>query len=130
MIGASSVGVPEILVILFISALWLIPIAAAIWALMTLNRLRVTQDAMRRSLDQIARGLKADLDSEPSRPLHTSGTGAPSSRAAACAWCGRPVSEEEAFMLRVGARLCPSCAEDAGRIAAEQRVGKDTPPKG
>jgi len=37
-----------------------------------------------------------------------------------CAWCGAPVSEDEAFMLRVGARLCQACAEQAGRIAAEQ----------
>ncbi|MCX6538220.1 MAG: hypothetical protein NT151_04700 [Acidobacteria bacterium] len=38
----------------------------------------------------------------------------------ACAWCGAPVTEDEAFMLRVGARLCATCAEQAGRIAAEQ----------
>jgi hypothetical protein len=37
-----------------------------------------------------------------------------------CVWCGAPVSEDEAFMLRVGARLCRACAEQAGRIAAEQ----------
>ena len=38
----------------------------------------------------------------------------------ACAWCAAPITEDEAFVLRVGARLCPSCAEQAGRIAAEQ----------
>ena len=38
-----------------------------------------------------------------------------------CAWCGVAVSEEDGFMLRVGARLCPACTEQAGRIAAEQR---------
>ena len=37
-----------------------------------------------------------------------------------CVWCGVPVTEEHAFVLRVGARLCPACAERAGRIAAEQ----------
>ena len=37
-----------------------------------------------------------------------------------CAWCGVAVSEEDGFLLRVGARLCPACAEQAGRIAAEQ----------
>jgi predicted nucleic acid-binding Zn ribbon protein len=41
-----------------------------------------------------------------------------------CVWCGKAVSEDEAFMLRVGARLCPTCAEQAGRIAAEQRRDK------
>ncbi len=127
MIGSWSVGVPEILIILFVSVLWLIPIAAAVWALLTLNRLRVTQDAMRRSLDDILRGLKADLDGAHSRPAHPGNAVTPSGQTAACAWCGRPVNED-AFMLRVGARLCPTCAEDAGRIAAEQRHGKDNPP--
>jgi hypothetical protein len=41
-----------------------------------------------------------------------------------CVWCGKAVSEDEAFTLRVGARLCPACAEEAGRIAAEQRRDK------
>jgi hypothetical protein len=41
-----------------------------------------------------------------------------------CVWCGNSVPEDEAFMLRVGARLCPACAEEAGRIAAEQRREK------
>ncbi len=132
MIGSWSVGVPEILIILFVSALWLIPIAAAVWALLTLNRLRVTQDAIQRSLDGIVRGLKADLDGAHTRPAHPGNAAAmPSGQTAACAWCGRPVDPEEAFMLRVGARLCPTCAEDAGRIAAEQRHGKDNlaPPR-
>jgi hypothetical protein len=43
--------------------------------------------------------------------------------ATVCVWCGRLVEEDEAFMLRVGARLCPACAAEAGRIAAEQRHG-------
>ena len=37
-----------------------------------------------------------------------------------CAWCGTPITEDDAFILRVCARLCPACAEEAGRIAAEQ----------
>lgn len=37
-----------------------------------------------------------------------------------CAWCGAPVTEDEAFMLRVGATLCQACAARAGHIAAEQ----------
>lgn len=45
------------------------------------------------------------------------------STTAVCVWCGRAV-DEDAYMLRVGARLCPSCADDAARIAAEQRLGK------
>jgi hypothetical protein len=38
-----------------------------------------------------------------------------------CAWCGKPVPEDEAFMLRVGAILCQTCAAEAGRIAADQQ---------
>ena len=38
-----------------------------------------------------------------------------------CVWCGKPVPEDEAFMLRVGAILCPACAAEAGRIAADQQ---------
>ena len=38
----------------------------------------------------------------------------------ACVWCGAALAEAEAFMLRVWAKLCPACAERAGRIAAEQ----------
>jgi len=119
-----SIGLPEVAVIFLMSAIWLIPVAAAVWALVTLNRLRVTQEGMRHSLDAIARSLQGDLDRvQPGRD-DAGETGPQPAPTAACAWCGRPVTEEEAFMLRVGARLCPSCAEDAGRIAAEQRLGK------
>jgi hypothetical protein len=38
-----TIGVPELLLILMFSALWLVPIAAAIWALVTLRRVRATQ---------------------------------------------------------------------------------------
>jgi hypothetical protein len=41
-----------------------------------------------------------------------------------CAWCGKPVPDDEAFVLRVGARLCPACAAEAGRIAAAQQARK------
>jgi hypothetical protein len=118
-----SIGLPEVTVIFLMSALWLIPVAAAVWALVTLNRLRVTQEAMRRSLDAIAQSVQRSLDrAEPERQA-TGGVEAGADAAAVCAWCGRPVNEEEAFTLRVGARLCQSCAEEAGRIAAQQRPG-------
>jgi hypothetical protein len=120
-----SVGPPEITVIFLMSALWLIPVAAAVWALVTLNRLRVTQEAMRRSLDAIAHSLQRSLDRVQPEQQGTAGVEAGDNAAAVCAWCGRPVTEEEAFTLRVGARLCPSCAEEAGRIAAQQRLGSE-----
>ena len=120
-----SVGLPEITVIFLMSALWLIPVAAAVWALVTLNRLRVTQEAMRRSLETIVHSLQQSLDRAQPEPHETGGAGAGADAAAVCAWCGRPVAENEAFPLRVGARLCPSCAEEAGRIAAQQRLGSE-----
>ena len=118
-----SIGLPEITVIFLMSALWLIPVAAAVWALVTLNRLRVTQEAMRRSLDAIARSLEENIDKVQSERRNASKAGVQPEPTAQCAWCGRPVDEGEAFTLRVGARLCPSCAEEAGRIAAQQRPG-------
>ena len=42
------------------------------------------------------------------------------SSTAACAWCGTPLSDDDTFLLRAGARLCGPCAENAGRIAGEQ----------
>ena len=41
-------GVPELLVVLMIGAFWLIPVAAGVWALITLQRIRTAQDDMRR----------------------------------------------------------------------------------
>ena len=43
---------------------------------------------------------------------------------AACAWCGAPLTDEDTFLLHVGARLCAPCADHAGRIAAGQQHGK------
>jgi succinate dehydrogenase/fumarate reductase-like Fe-S protein len=118
-----NVGLPELTVVLLVSALLLIPLGAVMWALVTWNRIRVTQEAMRHKLDAIARSLEDEA--ERARPVRQEATEAEGrSDLAVCVWCGRPVAEDEAFMLRVGARLCPSCAEDAGRIAAEQRLGK------
>ncbi len=54
----NSVGVPELLIVLMLSAFWLIPLAAGIWALVTLNRLRVGQDAVRSKLESIERLLQ------------------------------------------------------------------------
>ena len=53
-----SRGVPELLIILLISAVWIVPIAAGIWALVTLHRVRVGQDAVRAKLESIERLLQ------------------------------------------------------------------------
>ena len=50
-----SVGVPESLVFLVVVVFWLLPIVAGSWALVTLHRLRTTQDEMSGRLAQIER---------------------------------------------------------------------------
>jgi hypothetical protein len=44
-------GTPELFIILLIGVFYLIPIAAAIWALVTLYRIRETQEVMHPKLD-------------------------------------------------------------------------------
>ena len=52
------IGVPELLVILMICAIWLIPIAAGIWAVVTLHRIRTDQKAMQVKLDAIEQAVQ------------------------------------------------------------------------
>jgi hypothetical protein len=47
--------IPELFVVLLIGVVWIIPIAAAVWALITLYRIRATQEDMRQKLDTLAR---------------------------------------------------------------------------
>jgi hypothetical protein len=123
-----NIGVPELLVILFTSALLLMPVVLAVWMIVTLSRIRATQKNLQNELDTMRYSLQRKLgpeqsagqDAGPTREAPTSGS--------ICAWCGKPVTEEEAFWLRAGARLCPSCTEDAGRIAANQRLGQGPEP--
>jgi hypothetical protein len=52
-----SLGVPELLAILGIVSFQLIPLAGLVWALVTLQRIRTTQEAMRLKLEAIERSL-------------------------------------------------------------------------
>ena len=52
------IGMPEILVVLVLVVGWAVPLAAGIWALLTLHRIRVAQDAVRASLESIERHLQ------------------------------------------------------------------------
>jgi hypothetical protein len=52
------IGVPELFVALFAFVLWLIPLAAGIWALVTLHRIRMEQHAVQTKLDAIERLLQ------------------------------------------------------------------------
>jgi len=47
--------IPELFVVLLIGVVWIIPIAAAVWALVTLYRIRASQEDMRQKLDTLAR---------------------------------------------------------------------------
>jgi len=52
-----SLGLPELLVILTIVSIYVIPLTAGVWALVTLQRIRTTQEAMRLKLEAIERSL-------------------------------------------------------------------------
>ena len=51
--GAMSVGIPELMIVLVVAFIWGIPVIAAIWALVTLYRMKTDQQKMRRSLENI-----------------------------------------------------------------------------
>jgi len=53
-----GLGMPELIVVLFISIVWVVPVIAAVWALLTLQRLRATQEAMLTKLDAIERAVQ------------------------------------------------------------------------
>ena len=48
-----SVGIPELLVLLMILVTGVVPIAAAVWALFMLHKMRVDQQATRRTVENI-----------------------------------------------------------------------------
>jgi hypothetical protein len=53
-----SFGLPELLVFFVFAVFWIAPIAAAVWALVTLQKIRGSQDAIQRRLDTIERLLQ------------------------------------------------------------------------
>jgi hypothetical protein len=52
------IGLAELWVVIMIAAIYLVPIAAAVWALVTLHRIRAGNDAIRRTLENIERLLQ------------------------------------------------------------------------
>lgn len=52
------VGVPELAIIFMISALWIVPLVAGVWAIFTLYKLRKGQEAMMAKLDAIAGAMR------------------------------------------------------------------------
>ena len=51
--GGVGIGIPELIFFLVIVAGWGIPLLAGIWALFTLHKVRVDQQALRRAVDNI-----------------------------------------------------------------------------
>jgi hypothetical protein len=53
-----GLGLPELLIILVVGVFWVIPIAAAAWALYTLQRIRSGQEVIRLRLELLERTLQ------------------------------------------------------------------------
>jgi hypothetical protein len=53
-----SLGIPELMILLVLVGVYLIPVAAAVWALVTLRRIRDGQQALQVRLDTIERLLQ------------------------------------------------------------------------
>ncbi len=54
-----NLGYQEVILILVVAFVWLAPLAALMWAVVTLQRIRVGQDDLRRRLESIERLLQA-----------------------------------------------------------------------
>jgi hypothetical protein len=53
-----GVGMPELIVLLMMIVTWVIPLAIAVWVVVTLRRLRAGQQAVQVKLDAIERLLQ------------------------------------------------------------------------
>jgi hypothetical protein len=51
--GGMGIGIPELLILLMIVVTGVVPIAATIWALFMLHKMRVDQQATRRTVENI-----------------------------------------------------------------------------
>jgi hypothetical protein len=54
----ASIGAPELIVILVIGLIYVVPIAAAVWVIVTLHRIRAAQQLMDTRLETIERLLQ------------------------------------------------------------------------
>ncbi len=57
----AGMGFPELLIIMVLVFLWIIPIAAAVWALYTLQRIRSGQEVIRLRLELLERTLQRSV---------------------------------------------------------------------
>jgi len=53
-----GVGMPELVMVMVVAMIWVVPVAAAAWVIVTLHRIRAGQDAMRLKLEAIERLLQ------------------------------------------------------------------------
>jgi hypothetical protein len=58
MVGGMGFGLPEVFILVMLLFFGILPWVAAIWALVTLWRMRGTMDAMRLSLERIEQHLQ------------------------------------------------------------------------
>jgi len=56
-----GLGVPELIIILVLGLVYLVPIGAAIWALVTLQRIRSGQEVIRLRLELLERTLQRNV---------------------------------------------------------------------
>jgi|SoiMethySBSTD1v2_1073268.scaffolds.fasta_scaffold09595_9 hypothetical protein len=55
MVGGASIGAPELIVAMVAALFWVIPIALAVWVVITLRKIRAGQQAVQVKLDAIER---------------------------------------------------------------------------
>ncbi len=53
-----SIGIPELLILPLILLVWVLPIAVAVWAIVTLHRIRASQLEMQGKLNALEQLLK------------------------------------------------------------------------
>ncbi len=53
-----GIGIAEVLVLFMIAALWLVPVAAAIWLVVTIRDIRDSQRAIEQKLEVVTQALK------------------------------------------------------------------------
>lgn len=53
------IGIPELIIVLMVSGVWLIPVGMAIWMVVTLNRVRADQQVIRGRLESLERELRS-----------------------------------------------------------------------
>jgi hypothetical protein len=54
-----GIGMPELLMVLFVGIFWLVPVVAVVWAVLTLHRVRTDTQAIATRLYAIERLLQA-----------------------------------------------------------------------